>query len=246
MPESNTPKLTCNFLTCGHCGNFAPSEIVAQYHRMMHDPHPEPDPYEEAYGIPPEQDAWKDPSDGWHYELLLCRACKQVTLRETYWFDLYEEERIDTLYPPQSIKAYYLPEKVREAYNAARKTRAIDANVYALLLGRTLEAVCEDRKAEGENLYKKLEALSQKGEIPENLVKVAHGLRSLRNVGAHETFEGLTQKEMPLLDDLSKAVLEYIYVAPNLALEAEEQLEKLKKLKRLRKSKTAKETKFRG
>ena len=222
---------TSNFLDCGHCGNLAPLEIVAQYHRAMHEPNPEPDPYEDMYGVPPEARFWEDPSDGWHYELLLCRACKQVTLRERYWFDYREEERTDTLYPPQAIKTYYLPEKVREAYNAARKARAIDANVYALLLGRTLEAVCEDREIKGKNLYEKLEALSKKGEIPENLVKVAHGLRSMRNIGAHKPFEGLSAQEMPLLDDLSKAILEYIYVAPNLAFEAEDRLKEIEKLK---------------
>jgi hypothetical protein len=39
----------------------------------------------------------------------------------------------------------------------------------------------------------------------------------LRNIGAHEPLEGLSSDEIPILDDLSRAILEYIYIAPSLA-----------------------------
>jgi hypothetical protein len=73
--------------------------------------------------------------------------------------------------------------------------------------------------------------LAEKGEIPKNLINVAHGLRSMRNIGAHEPFEGLSSKEIPLLDNLSKTILEYIYIAPSLADETEKLLLHLKRKK---------------
>jgi hypothetical protein len=98
-----------------------------------------------------------------------------------------------------------------------------------------LEVVCENRKVQGENLFDKLKALAEKGEIPNNLMGVAHGLRMLRNIGAHEPLEGLSSDEIPILDDLSRAILEYIYIAPTLARQAEERSKRLKEKKTERK-----------
>lgn len=221
---AQTKRFTRDFLRCNHCGNFAPMEIVADYYRSTKPV------YEPEYCDP-----WEPPSldEGWMYKILLCHACQKVTLQEHFEHDLMEPEdiRINILYPPEGVKIYSLPLSVRKAYEAAIKARAIDANAYALLLGRMLEAVCEDREASGKDLYRKLETLAEKGEIPDNLVNVAHGLRSMRNIGAHEPFEGLSSDEIPLLDNLSRAVLEYIYIAPSLADEAEELLLRLKNKK---------------
>ncbi|MDA0268218.1 MAG: DUF4145 domain-containing protein, partial [Cyanobacteria bacterium] len=83
----------------------------------------------------------------------------------------------------------------------------------------------------GKNLYDKLKVLADNGEIPNNLVGVAHGLRMLRNIGVHEPLKGLSSDEIPILDDLSRAILEYLYIAPNLAMKAEASFERLKKKK---------------
>jgi hypothetical protein len=212
------------FLKCRHCGNFAPMNIVASYYLSTK---PEPhDPLEEYY----DQYA---PNQGYNYELLLCLACEKITLREYWEHDCIDPEdiEIETLYPAQGVKLFYLPPSIQKAYEAALKARAIDANAYAILLGRMLEVVCEDREVKGNRLIDKLEALAKKGEIPNNLVGVAHGLRMLRNIGAHEPLEGLSSDEIPILDDLSRAILEYIYIAPTLASQAVERSQRLKKKK---------------
>jgi Domain of unknown function (DUF4145) len=63
-------------------------------------------------------------------------------------------------------------------------------------------------------LNKKLNDLAEKGEIPTKLVEVAHSLRKLRNFGAHASLGELTRDEIPILDDLCRAILEYVYNAP--------------------------------
>jgi len=90
-----------------------------------------------------------------------------------------------------------------------------------------IELVCEDRGAEGRTLQKRLADLASKGEIPPKLADVAHGLRQLRNVGAHATLGELTPSEAPILQELTLAILAYVYSAPLLAKKAVERYERL-------------------
>jgi hypothetical protein len=131
------------------------------------------------------------------------------------------------LYPVKRDAPSGVPAKISKAYNAANRVRAADANAYGVLLRRVLELVCLDRNAAGRDLNSKLADLAQKGEIPNKLVGVAKGLRQLGNVGAHATLGELTPEEIPVLDDLCRAILEYVYSAPSLAQCAEERLKRL-------------------
>jgi hypothetical protein len=133
------------------------------------------------------------------------------------------------LYPVGEKALRGLPLKIEEGYAAARKVRNISANAYGVLLGRVLDSVCEDRQAIGDTLDQKLKSLADKGDIPEKLVKVAAGMRKLRNIGAHADLGELTEAELPVLDDLTRAILEYVYAAPLLATEAEERFTRLKR-----------------
>jgi hypothetical protein len=98
-----------------------------------------------------------------------------------------------------------------------------------VLLGRVLELVCEDRGAKGKSLDARLKFLAKEGIIPKNLAEVAHGLRHLRNVGAHPALGELTPAEIPILDDLTRAILTYVYSAPILGRRAIERADWLKR-----------------
>ena len=91
--------------------------------------------------------------------------------------------------------------------------------------------ICKDRGAVGKDLHEQLNSLATKGEIPIKLVGVAQSLRQLRNLGAHASIGELTSEEIPLLDDLCKAILEYVYIAPSLAEKAEARFNTLKNKK---------------
>jgi len=194
---------------CGHCGNIAPMRIPTRYSAVCK--HEDP-----ATSYP-----WEA---GDIYEVLVCPACQQVTFRTYGWNDSMESEAdvtYKTLYP-QSIRIPVgLPVEIEKAYLAAIKVKAIDSNAFAVLLGRVLERVCVDRSATGDSLHKRLSDLAGKSEIPAKLVDVAHGLRHLRNVGAHADLGELTSEEVPILDDLCRAILEYVYTAPHLAQKAQ-------------------------
>ncbi len=199
-------------LKCAHCSHNAPMEIVAKHSRMLRE---SGDYSYEYYDV---------------YDLLLCPACSGITLRNYQWDgdDPECSSPIQTLYPSDNRKPLGLPPKIEHAHEAALRVRNIDANAYSILLRRVLEMVCLDRGADGEFLAKRIENLSAKGEIPRNLVEIAKRLKDLGNVGAHPSLGEITEMEIPILDQLCIAILEYVYSAPFLAERAKESLESLK------------------
>ena len=139
-----------------------------------------------------------------------------------------EDVSFKILYPAAERTQKGLPLSVRKAYDAAQNVKHISVNAYGVLLGRVLEIVCEDRGATGATLDQKLKNLAEKKEIPEKLVDVATGVRQLRNIGAHASLGELTEQEIPILNDLTRAILDYVYSAPHLASVAASSLLALK------------------
>lgn len=92
----------------------------------------------------------------------------------------------------------------------------------------TFQHPCIDKNAEGESLFDKIKYLADEGIIPAPLKDLAHNLRMLRNIGAHADLGELTPKEVPVLESLCKAILEYVYTAPALIEAAKERVEQLK------------------
>jgi hypothetical protein len=201
---------------CGHCANTAPAGIVSEYSGLK------------VYEDERTSLSW----DAGHvYQLVECPACGGISLRRYYWHsDAMDPSEVvfETLYPSTRLSPRGLPEKIATSYESAAKVRGIDPNAYAVLVGRVLELICEDRGARGNSLAGKLKDLATRGEVPQKLVDVADGLRQLRNLGAHAFLGELTGAEVPVLEDLTRAILEYVYTAPLLAREAEERLKALR------------------
>jgi hypothetical protein len=218
-------------IKCGHCQNEAPMEIVAMYSGVQ------------EYSDDRSDMSWEA---GRVYELNKCPACDLITLRAYIWhsgsMDGSDIEYV-VLYPSQEKLLRGLPKMIDKDYRAAQKVRSISANAYGVLVGRLLDSVCEDRNASGKTLDERLRILADKGVIPSGLVEVATGIRKLRNIGAHGDLGELTEAEVPVLDDLTRAILEYVYSAPQLAREAEARFAKLKQKKSASKVKSATEKK---
>ncbi|MGB2925915.1 MAG: DUF4145 domain-containing protein [Limnothrix sp.] len=179
-----------------------------------------------------------DYKEGYVYELLFCLSCSNVTLRKHFEADYLEDvAKEETLYPSQSLNPFHFPQPVKEAYEAALKARNINANAYAMLLTTMLEKICLDKKVDGKDLHEKLKKLAENNEIPDKLADIAHSLRKLRNISVHEPDSELSEEEIPILDDLSRAVLEYIYIAPALARQAEIKYENMEERNKAREKK---------
>jgi len=54
-------------------------------------------------------------------------------------------------------------------------------------------------------------------------------VQKLRNIGAHADLGNLTKDEIPILSDLCKAILEYVYTAPALTDQVRRRLARLKR-----------------
>lgn len=204
---------------CGHCLNNAPMEIVAEFSRVTDTIEIHPNDYENVYRI---------------YQLLQCPACFDLLFQAYQWCDAYmetpEDTTIEILYPSKELAdiPLGLPDKINKALTAAQKVKSIDANAFGVLMRRVLEMVCIDRKAKGKNLADQLQDLAEKNEIPNKLVMVAKNIKNLGNIGAHPALGDLTKDEIPMLNALSNAILEFVYTAPYLANQAEERVNQFK------------------
>lgn len=196
---------------CGNCSKTVKQQVVASYTDKV--------PYEdEEAGIYVEED--------YLLRLSRCPSCQYFNLTvET------EDGEVIVLYPTSPKELEGLPGSVAKAYNAARAVQRIDSNAFAVLLGRVLELICLDRGAKGSTLNEQLQDLANRGEIPDRLAKMAHQLRAMRNIGAHATLGELTSAEVPILEDLCRAILEYVYTAPHLIAKVEQRIKKLQKKK---------------
>lgn len=219
-------------LTCGHCGNRGPMKTLTKYTESDELWVSDIGEVVNSFGTV-KVDRGFSIDCGITYELFRCCACNKETLRKISWRDANDPDRwhFTLLYPQFEPLHNNLPEEVEKSYLAALRLKNVDVNAFAVLLGRTLDSVCIDRKALGKDLFERIKDLAKKGEIPDKLATMAHQLRQLRNIGAHADLGELTKEEIPVLQSLCEAILEYVYQAPALMERALRRLEELKKSK---------------
>lgn len=205
---------------CGHCGNEAPMEIGATLSQVKKHEDPETDFSWDA---------------GPAHELMICPACQGVTLRRVDWHD-GEPDDMEVVYPVGVLTAPIgLPPAILKEFEAARSVRSVNPNAYGLLLDRLLGAICDERGVKKGKRDARLKELSTRGEIPDRLVEVAKKLQELRHMGAYARVGELSPAEVPILDSLCRAILEYVYSAPYLVKHAEEHLNHLREQERKKK-----------
>ena len=201
-------------LQCPHCFNAVAMEVVASYSNVC-------ERTTEKLDV-----IW---DEGHIYQVLKCPACSEVTFQRSYYHSILTEySESETLYPTSAKEILGLPPKIKTGYQAALKVKSIDANAYAVLLGRVLELLCVDKGAEGNTLYLKFLDLNNKEIIPKSLADMAQSLRAFRNIGAHAELGDVTSEEIPFLEDLACAILEYVYSGPELIAIAQRRLEVMK------------------
>lgn len=167
------------------------------------------------------------------YQLLECTTCEGLVFRKTFFIKPRDEGKTkdqitwDVIYPEEKSLFSRLPKSVKNEYLSARRVKNVDSNAYGAMLGRVLEAVCEDQGTTKAHLSKKLEELVNEDLVPEEIHKLAERLKELRNVGAHVDVGNLTEDEIPILEKITEAILEHLYSIPSLIKEADERLNKI-------------------
>lgn len=96
----------------------------------------------------------------------------------------------------------------------AHRIKESAPNAFAVQIRRALEAVCDDRGIAAGQLYKRVADLVQKGIVPQVFGEAADLLRAVGNIGAHAGTAGVHPWLVSAVDELFRAVVEYVYVAP--------------------------------
>jgi hypothetical protein len=234
MSQKNSQSLVP--ITCGHCRNFS---IMTMIGSVFDDKTEKVSDDDYRQGHSPNE-------EGDLYEFYKCPKCKKVNVRSYYFSQWHhedpDEEMLESLtesyftviYPiNKSTVPIGLPENISHQYSIAEKTKEIDIGLYAISVRKLLELVCKENGAKTGNLVDKIKELVSKNILPEKLSKVADGIRAFGNIGAHGELDELTEKELPIINALTRAILEYLYTAPYLATVAEKKLEALKIRKKL-------------
>jgi hypothetical protein len=202
-------------IKCQHCRNTVTMRIVADHSQVRSHS---------------SDDGTMEWSTGKVYEILECPACDGVSFQSGYFHDQFPEEwEPVVLYPTEATKVEGLPTGIERAYAAALAVKSIEAHAFAVLVRRLLEMIGLDKGAQGRGLFDQLKFLGQTGVIPQQLIDIANGLRNFGNIGAHAGGGlQLSENEVPVIDALCRAILEYVYGAPHLVALAQETLDRVK------------------
>jgi hypothetical protein len=230
MPRTE-PQLSSEAIKCGHCSNVGRMKILSTYNDGK--TYAEEIPFDGRIQV-----ATYDAGTLW--EFYLCEACAKPTVRYHIYDDRYQEEMAGPIicYPEAKQKLEGLPEAIAKAHEAALRVRNVDGNAYAVLQRRLLEIVCLDQEAEGKTLSERLKNLAERGILPPQLAEVADSIRSLGNVGAHASTGDIEERDIHLLDSLSAAVLEYVYIAPQLVARVRQRVAAAKAIEQKRSGST--------
>ena len=166
------------------------------------------------------------------YYIACCETCNQILLYHN-WAEGSEPETshfyTSNLVWPESGKLHpSVPEKIADIYQEAVRIKEVAPNGFAVQIRRALEAICEDRGANKGTLFKSLVQLSERGEVPPNLVEVTDLLRLIGNIGAHASDKSVHPLLVQTIDDFFRAIIEYVYIAPSKVKEFRKRLDQFR------------------
>jgi hypothetical protein len=138
-----------------------------------------------------------------------CSGMVQVVLRAG--------SKVIESYPPEVIDfdSTNLPSAILASLEEAIKAHAAKCfKASALMVRRVLEELCNDKKAVGSDLKKRLASLSGNVVVPKELLDAADELRLLGNDAAHisaKDYDKIGLEESTLAIELAKELLKAVY-----------------------------------
>lgn len=194
-------------IKCFHCGNETPMQKVGEYTWGSRDME-----FSEIDFL-------------YEYELFACPVCHKVTLRETYsdetmidccdydQFSCFNEQNI--LFPQNNIESKSVPQKIKEAYSAALKTKGIDKSICLIALRRTLELLLKDKGATKWGLKDKIEEIAAKGLLPDTLKEASSLTKLLGDTAAHDKELEIDENDVEAMAEFIGFIIEYLYIVPD-------------------------------
>lgn len=159
------------------------------------------------------------------YKMFCCPVCHKVTLIEIYTdesmmsynrageVEHYKEEKIT--YPINSLDSDTIPIKIKQAFEAALKSRSISNNICLMALRHTLELILNDKGATKWGLKDKIEEIAGKGLLPETLKEASALTKILGDSAAHDKSIEIDQYDVESMADFVEYIIEYLYIIPD-------------------------------
>jgi hypothetical protein len=189
-------------LTCNHCGNTTPHEIIAYTESALAE-----------YDL---EDNYVASIDNYFW-LIKCNTCDNVSLVGN-WEGGENPKSIHNaspLYPATKHFSDLIPKAVSESYKEAQKVKRISKPAFSVFIRKTLEAILKDKKAGGHYLKEKIRDLANRNIIPGVLADMANAIKYFGDEAAHPNEMELLNSEVDILDDFAIALIEYVYIAPD-------------------------------
>ncbi len=149
-------------------------------------------------------------------EIVGQRRCPDPTCHALVFF-VFKSNRLVASYPAERIDfdATNIPATVIAAFEEAITCHASKCFVAsAMMVRKTLEELCADRKAKGVNLKERIKALGSKVVLPQELLDGVDDLRLLGNDAAHiesREYDKVGQEEVEVGIEFAKEVLKAVY-----------------------------------
>ena len=163
------------------------------------------------------------------YTLYRCDVCKAPVLEQAthqlpddyggsiqarIYRSAAEIVRVEQLWPSSLSLPPEAPARVREIYREAQLVMKRSPSSFVVQIGRALEAVVNDKDAQGRTLNDRLNWLLREEHLPAVIVQMGHINRIVRNWGAHDAEIDVEPEDVQVVDEFFKAIIEYLYVAP--------------------------------
>jgi hypothetical protein len=184
---ANPPKIT----TCPHCGKTAAHELI---HR-------------EDY-----TDGNDDSQEERWLAILKCSKCGRPSIYRDEWDGKKEKWHAILVYPIPRRAPEEVPAKIRKRFDDALGMRNQSLSLTAVGLRKTLEDICNDKKAQGETLNQRFAYLGDNGFIPQPLSELMQSSPTIGKIGSHFGNMEISQEEVDALIEYTLAVFECLYI----------------------------------
>lgn len=160
------------------------------------------------------------------------RRCPNPTCHK-HVFMAFQGGNVLVSYPPERLDfdSTDIPAAVKGAFEEAIACHSQQCFVAsAMMVRKTLEELCRDKGAQGDNLKQRIQALGDAVVLPRELLQGADDLRLLGNDAAHiesRQYEKVGKEEVELAVEFAKELLKAVYQYSSL-------LDKLRALKKSR------------
>jgi hypothetical protein len=169
----------------------------------------------------------------YHY-LCQCAYCSDVIYAK-FWevdFDPDWTFQYEMHYPTTLVQLgeHELPDVVRTSFSEATKCLNARADLATVVMcRRTIEAILADKgQKKVSNLATAINKLSTDKTIHESMAHLADLIRVVGNIGAHASAVEVESKQAKEVFDLTRRLIEMLYILPKRASDAKNKLEKAK------------------